>query len=466
MSKFVQGIYTSLVVVQVCEHTPCFVQTSPILLYCFVSGQLQTLYCVIGDFTKMDKVVYDRTLLRTFTGGTIGLDFTVGFNDAKEDTPVIVVLHGLTGGSYEQYVRGILYPACSPVEKGGLGYRAVVMNFRGCADVPITSRQFYSAGFTDDIRTSLMYIQRRYPKAPLLGLGFSLGANVLIRYLAEEQEKSKLIAGCALGCPWDLRKNCDALDTSIIGKHVYSKGMGSNLSRLLKRHEAAVVWSEASDDSISTLPSSSPYAHPSHQPDPTFEAAVAKAASTILSLRSPTIRQFDDTFTCVAGGAPPTMPLGSANEYYNWASSHTVLKNVRRPLLTVNASDDPVVQHVPDIQGEGNEWTVVVVTGGGGHLGWFEANGYGDKQFNIKDDGENPHIMRWTTTPVLQWLKGVVEDLDLDTGSWTYTEDDDGWVQEIGGRYDIAYKVSENSDREDIVVGTELRKARGMVQGF
>ena len=36
-------------------------------------------------------------------------------------------------GSYEQYVRGVLYPACSPVERGGLGYRAVVMNYRGCA---------------------------------------------------------------------------------------------------------------------------------------------------------------------------------------------------------------------------------------------------------------------------------------------------------------------------------------------
>lgn len=36
-------------------------------------------------------------------------------------------------GSYESYVRAILAPACRAVSQGGLGYRAVVVNFRGCA---------------------------------------------------------------------------------------------------------------------------------------------------------------------------------------------------------------------------------------------------------------------------------------------------------------------------------------------
>ncbi|KAL0058831.1 hypothetical protein AAF712_014458 [Marasmius tenuissimus] len=350
------------------------------------NGHLQTMYCVVGDFTKADKYSASDIQRR-------GLDFTTGFDDKAEDSPIVVVLHGLTGGSYEQYVRGVLYPACSPVEKGGLGYRAVVMNYRGCAGVPITSRQFYSAGYTDDVRISLMYIKRKYPNAPLLGLGFSLGANVLIRYLAEEQENSKLLAGCALGCPWDLQRNCDALDDSFIGRHVYSKGMASNLSRLLKRHEATIIG-DYTDTNTNVTPS--PYAHPSHQHDPAFDIAVAKAARTVLSLRSPTLNMFDDTFTCVAGGAPPVMPLGSSKEYYSWAASHTVLKDVRRPVLALNAADDPVVQHVPSVMEEGNEWTVVAVTPGGGHLGWFEAE-TGENEYRIKD-GEQ--VARWSTAPV------------------------------------------------------------------
>jgi predicted alpha/beta-fold hydrolase len=36
-------------------------------------------------------------------------------------------------GSHESYVRNVLAPACTPVKEGGLGYRGVVVNFRGCA---------------------------------------------------------------------------------------------------------------------------------------------------------------------------------------------------------------------------------------------------------------------------------------------------------------------------------------------
>lgn len=45
-----------------------------------------------------------------------------------------------------------------------------------------------------------MYISQKYPKAPLLGLGFSVGGNIMTRYLAEEGEKSRLVAACVLAC--------------------------------------------------------------------------------------------------------------------------------------------------------------------------------------------------------------------------------------------------------------------------
>lgn len=68
------------------------------------------------------------------------------------------------------------------------------------AGVPVTSPQLYSAGQTDDLRTAILHISQRWPNAPLLGVGFSLGANVLTRYLAEEGDRSRLISGCAIGC--------------------------------------------------------------------------------------------------------------------------------------------------------------------------------------------------------------------------------------------------------------------------
>jgi predicted alpha/beta-fold hydrolase len=68
------------------------------------------------------------------------------------------------------------------------------------AGVPVTSPQLYSAGHTDDLRQALFYISHRYPEAPLLGLSFSLGANVMTRYVAEEGECSRLKSACVLGC--------------------------------------------------------------------------------------------------------------------------------------------------------------------------------------------------------------------------------------------------------------------------
>jgi len=88
-----------------------------------------------------------------------GLDFApVNSSHLKSDTPIIVVQHGLTGGkdtktapktplktllcdltigSYESYVRAILCRTCAPVKEGGLGYRAVVVNFRGCTVIQV-----------------------------------------------------------------------------------------------------------------------------------------------------------------------------------------------------------------------------------------------------------------------------------------------------------------------------------------
>ncbi|KAI0255937.1 hypothetical protein BJV78DRAFT_583862 [Lactifluus subvellereus] len=78
------------------------------------------------------------------------------------------------------------------VEEGGLGYRAVVVNSRGCACVPWTSPQFYGLR-TTLCRQAILYIAEKYPCAPLLGLRFSLGANFLARYVAEGGEPCRLV---------------------------------------------------------------------------------------------------------------------------------------------------------------------------------------------------------------------------------------------------------------------------------
>ena len=82
-----------------------------------------------------------------------------------------------------------------------IGFTLLIPNLCNIgAGVPLTSQLLYSAGNTDDTRQALMYITHRYPKAVLLGLGFSLGANVLTRYLGEEGAQSRISSACVLAC--------------------------------------------------------------------------------------------------------------------------------------------------------------------------------------------------------------------------------------------------------------------------
>lgn len=43
-------------------------------------------------------------------------------------SPIVVINHGLTGGSHESYVRNIVVWLTKPVSQGGLGARAAVVN--------------------------------------------------------------------------------------------------------------------------------------------------------------------------------------------------------------------------------------------------------------------------------------------------------------------------------------------------
>lgn len=56
------------------------------------------------------------------------------------------------------------------------------MNSRGCAGTDVLSPHIYSGGYTDDLRIAIAHIQKRLaPNTPLVAIGFSLGANVLVK---------------------------------------------------------------------------------------------------------------------------------------------------------------------------------------------------------------------------------------------------------------------------------------------
>jgi predicted alpha/beta-fold hydrolase len=97
----------------------------------------------------------------------------------SDNAPVALLIHGINGGSFEGYVRS----ACA--ELASRGVRPVVLNLRGCGGQELTSGRGYTALQAPDVAVAVSSVAARHPRAPLLGVGFSLGAVLLAKYVAE-----------------------------------------------------------------------------------------------------------------------------------------------------------------------------------------------------------------------------------------------------------------------------------------
>ena len=93
---------------------------------------------------------------------------------SDDDKPMLIVLHGLSGGSQEVYLRHVVAPL---VADGS--WEVCVVNSRGCAQTKINTGVLYNARATWDVRQSVKWLRKTFPNRPLFGIGFSLGANIL-----------------------------------------------------------------------------------------------------------------------------------------------------------------------------------------------------------------------------------------------------------------------------------------------
>ncbi|ORX73874.1 hypothetical protein DL89DRAFT_211975, partial [Linderina pennispora] len=157
-----------------------------------------------GQFQRVRLVKYERELINTEDGGTIGLDWSPPFSEMPEDDrPIVLLSHGLSGGSQEEYVQQTVKKLTS----APYNFRTVVVNFRGCAGVPLTTPVLYNAGFTSDYGFAVGHVQKRFPQSKLVGIGFSLGANLVTKFAGEQGESCPLKAVVAVCNPFDLHES-------------------------------------------------------------------------------------------------------------------------------------------------------------------------------------------------------------------------------------------------------------------
>jgi predicted alpha/beta-fold hydrolase len=244
----------------------------------------------------------------------------------------LVVLHGLEGSSSSHYVLGLLAQAQAR------GWSGLALNFRGCSGELNRLLRSYHSGETGDLRELVRRVRSESPGRPLLFVGWSLGGNVLVKWLGEEGKDlaPEVKGAAAISVPFDLAACADALDGPGAMARVYRTRFLRTLTR--KSMQKAPLFPGA------------------------FDVARLRDARTL--------REFDEVLTSRIHG------FAGAEDYYTQSSSGPYVALVRAPLLLLSAEDDPFIpaSAIPREAARRNPHVTLEVHERGGHLGFVEGS--------------------------------------------------------------------------------------------
>lgn len=205
---------------------------------------------------------------------------------------LVVVLHGLEGSSSSHYVRALAHNLAA------FDIPSVVMHQRGCSGEPNRLARFYHGGETRDLRRVLEHCRRRRPDARLYAVGFSLGGNILLKWLGESPD-SLLDAAAAVSVPFRLDLGAQRLEHGL--SRLYQAHLVNGMKRSVDRKRRRM-------------------------PHPVDRRALSRC------------RTFEQIDTCLTA---PLHGFRDARDYYARSSCRRFLGSIRTPTLIVHSLDDP-----------------------------------------------------------------------------------------------------------------------------
>ena len=250
---------------------------------------------------------------------------------ASREAPHLIVLHGLEGTARSHYARGAL------AEARRRGWGAYLLLFRSCGDAPNRTRRFYHSGETGDLGLVVQRVLRDHPQAPIVLAGYSLGGNVLLKWLGEQGERAspRIRGAAAVSVPFDLAQGSRHIQRG------FARVYQAHFLRSLKRKTF---------EKLTRFPDIA---------DPARVAAIR------------TLYEFDDLVT------GPLHGFAGADDYYARSSALAFLSRIRVPTLLLSAIDDPflpaaVLDEVRAIAERTPALTVEFVSRGG-HVGFISG---------------------------------------------------------------------------------------------
>jgi len=262
-----------------------------------------------------------RERLELDDGDFLDLDWTPG-----EHGPVVLILHGLEGSSRSPYARGMLDATHAH------GWRGVVMHYRGCSGEPNRLPRSYHSGDSGDLSLVVEHLRSMRDVSALAVVGYSMGGNVLLKWLGEAHAAATLEAAVAVSVPFTLSSAADRLTRG--WSRIYQRRLIGELRAKLRRK----------------------FAHG----DCPIDLERANASRNFW--------EFDNRVTA------PLHGFKDVHDYYTRSSSRQYLRNISVPTLILHAEDDPFM--TPDVLPTRDELSASVeleVSACGGHVGFVHG---------------------------------------------------------------------------------------------
>ena len=270
--------------------------------------------------------------LNTPDGDFLDLEYaTVEGMSVPDRAPLVLKLHGLEGSAHSGYSVELARALAAK----GIG--SVGLNFRSCGGEMNRTARFYHSGETDDLALVLDHLLQSTPAERLGVLGFSLGGNVLLKYLGEQGPVAaqKLRAAVAISVPYDLAACADRMTTG--SARVYSAFFLRSLRAKVRAKQAQL----------------------------------AGLCDVNRVLRARKVRDFDEALTA------PLHGFAGAADYYGRSSAGQFLGAITIPTLLIHSMDDPIAiaESIPEELIAANPNLETAFTRTGGHVGFVGGPG-------------------------------------------------------------------------------------------
>jgi predicted alpha/beta-fold hydrolase len=212
------------------------------------------------------------------------------------------------------------------------GWDSCAVNFRGCSGETNKKIFTYHAGRSDDLYTVIKHVLGKNKYKNIALIGFSLGGNIILKYLGERKAVSPLIK-CAVctSVPIDLTASAWKLA---------EKSNSFYMKRFLKKFYAKMLLKKKM-----------------------FPEKIDLSGFDQLK----TFKDYDERYTAPLNG------FKSAEDYWEKSSSKQFLKNIKVPSLIISAGNDPFLtpECFPKKQAEENSELILEVPESGGHVGFI-----------------------------------------------------------------------------------------------